>query len=92
MVRTVLGLASDPRPDDAADALAVAIWAAHTAGSAESASRAGPVFDRAAAAPMVAGPSPYERAVREALEAERRSAGGSRGGRPSGTPAKGPGR
>ncbi len=91
MVRTVLGLASDPRPDDAADALAVAIWAAHTAGSAESASRAGPVFDRAAAAPMVAGPSPYERAVREALEAERRSAAESRVGSP-GTPAKGPGR
>ena len=96
MVRTVLGLASDPRPDDAADALAVAIWAAHTAGSAGSAAREAPVFDRAAAAPMVAGPSPYDRAVREALDAERRSAAGAPPGAPDrapvGTPTKGPAR
>jgi len=79
MVRTVLGLASEPRPDDAADALAVAIWAAHTAGSAGGASPQAAVMDRAAAAPMVSGPSPYERAVREALEAERKATAGGGG-------------
>jgi len=78
MVRTVLSLASEPRPDDAADALAVAIWAAHTAGSAGGASPQAAVMDRAAAAPMASGPSPYERAVREALEAERRATTGGR--------------
>ncbi len=31
MVRVVLGLDADPRPDDAADALAVAIWASNAA-------------------------------------------------------------
>jgi crossover junction endodeoxyribonuclease RuvC len=82
MVRTVLGLASEPRPDDAADALAVAIWAAHTAGSAGESAPQAPVMDRAAAAPMVAGPSPYERAVREALEVERRATAAGRGTAP----------
>lgn len=82
MVRTVLGLANEPRPDDAADALAVAIWAAHTAGSAGESSQQAPVMDRAAAAPMVAGPSPYERAVREALEVERRAMAAGRGTSP----------
>lgn len=85
MVRTILDLASDPRPDDAADALAVAIWAANTAGVASVSPGTASIFDRAAVAPIVAGPSPYERAVRRALRAEREAAGETRaGGKESG--------
>ncbi len=85
MVRTVLGLASDPRPDDAADALAVAIWAANTAGVASASPGAASILDRAAVAPMAAGPSPYDRAVRDALRAERGAAASDRtGGKGSG--------
>jgi crossover junction endodeoxyribonuclease RuvC len=88
MVRTILGLESDPRPDDAADALAVAIWAAHAAVHAASAPDVGSVLDRAAVAPMAAGPTSYERAVREALRAERDAAAATR----TGTSGKGSGR
>ena len=69
MVQLVLGMSELPRPDDAADALAIATWVANTdrglaATSAE-------VMDRAAVAPIRRGESGYERAVREALAAER---------------------
>jgi crossover junction endodeoxyribonuclease RuvC len=73
MVQLVLGMSELPRPDDAADALAIAIWAVNT-------ERAGgptvgaPVMDRAAVAPIARGESSYERAVREALATERAEA------------------
>ena len=72
MVQLVLGMAEVPRPDDAADALAIAAWAANI-------ERTGPVatarvLDRAAVAPITRGESGYERAVREALAAERGAA------------------
>jgi crossover junction endodeoxyribonuclease RuvC len=76
MVQLVLGMSERPRPDDAADALAIATWAANTERSGP-ASRAGDgaaVFDRAAVAPIQRGETGYERAVREALAAERASA------------------
>jgi crossover junction endodeoxyribonuclease RuvC len=69
MVALLLGLAEPPAPDDAADALAIAIWAAHRIRPGEAASA--PVLDRAAAAPLARGETPYERAVRDALAAER---------------------
>ncbi len=75
MVQLVLGMSDLPRPDDAADALAIATWVVNT-------ERAGPtatagVLDRAAIAPITRGETGYERAVREALandRAARRSA------------------
>jgi len=67
MVATILGLDAVPRPDDAADALAVAIWCANTARAGTEA-RAG-VLDRAAIAPIERGETPFDRAVREALRA-----------------------
>jgi crossover junction endodeoxyribonuclease RuvC len=69
MVATILGLDAPPRPDDAADALAAAIWCAHLAPRLEPV-RAG-VLDRAAVAPLARSRSPFERAVRDALQAER---------------------
>ena len=69
MVQMVLGMAELPRPDDAADALAIAVWAANTAAS--SPSRLSPVLDRAAVEPIARGGSGYERAVREALVREQ---------------------
>jgi hypothetical protein len=56
-------------PDDAADALAIAIWTANRERPGErlNAGR----LDRGAVAPIVAGENPYERAVREALRRER---------------------
>jgi crossover junction endodeoxyribonuclease RuvC len=81
MVATILGLAEVPTPDDAADALAIAIWTAHRerAGERLNAGR----LDRAAIAPQTRGENPYDRAVREALRAERRSTG-----MPDATPAE----
>jgi crossover junction endodeoxyribonuclease RuvC len=67
MVATILGLDAAPRPDDAADALAAAIWCAHATPRAEPA-RAG-LLDRAAVAPIARGATPYEQAVRAALRA-----------------------
>ena len=69
MVATILGLAEVPTPDDAADALAIAIWTAHRERPGErlNAGR----LDRGAVAPKTAGESPYERAVREALRRDR---------------------
>jgi crossover junction endodeoxyribonuclease RuvC len=72
MVQVVLGMAEPPRPDDAADALAIAVWAANSAGSRRAA--LSPVMDRAAVAPIARGRSGYERAVQEALARERAGA------------------
>ena len=69
MVQMVLGMAERPRPDDAADALAIAVWAANTQATIGAATAA--VFDRAAIAPIERGISGYERAVREALVREK---------------------
>jgi crossover junction endodeoxyribonuclease RuvC len=73
MVQLVLGMAEVPRPDDAADALAIAVWAANSAGSESG--RSSPVRDRSAVAPIARGASGYDRAVREALAREKRHAG-----------------
>jgi crossover junction endodeoxyribonuclease RuvC len=72
MVQVVLGMADRPRPDDAADALAIAVWAANSASSGTAG--LSPVMDRAAVAPISRGGSGYERAVREALAREKRDA------------------
>jgi crossover junction endodeoxyribonuclease RuvC len=71
MVQLVLGMAELPTPDDAADALAVAICIANQVGQA---GRVGSsVLDRAAVAPIERGESAYDRAVREALAREKRA-------------------
>jgi crossover junction endodeoxyribonuclease RuvC len=68
-VQIVLGMASRPTPDDAADALAIAVCIANRVGQP---SRAGAgVLDRGASAPIERGSTPYERAVREALLREK---------------------
>ncbi len=70
MVQLVLGMSELPRPDDAADALAIATWVANTdRGGARGLGRR--CADRAAIAPITRGETSYERAVREALAAER---------------------
>jgi crossover junction endodeoxyribonuclease RuvC len=69
MVQLVLGMSELPRPDDAADALAIATWVANSDRGREAASAA--ILDRAAVAPIHRGESGYERAVREAIAAER---------------------
>ena len=69
MVQLVLGMSELPRPDDAADALAIATWVANTERAGLKATAG--VLDRAAVAPIVRGETGYERAVREALLAER---------------------
>ena len=68
MVQLVLRMAELPRPDDAADALAIAVWGANSA--REGRGRLSPVMDRAAVAPITRGESGYDRAVREALAEE----------------------
>jgi crossover junction endodeoxyribonuclease RuvC len=69
MVQVVLEMASVPRPDDAADALAIAVWAANS--ERAGAAHLSPVMDRSAVAPITRGASGYERAVREALAHEK---------------------
>lgn len=69
MVQAVLGLPELPTPDDAADALSIAIWLANRLRPGER--PAAPVLDRAAVAPMERGATPYEKAVRDALARER---------------------
>jgi hypothetical protein len=69
MVQLVLGMSERPRPDDAADALAIAAWVANTDRGAALATAG--VLDRAAVAPITRGETGYERAVREALATER---------------------
>ena len=71
MVQLVLGMAEVPRPDDAADALAIAVCIANRIGQTDRVNAA--VFDRAAVAPIQRGESGYERAVREAIVAERKA-------------------
>ena len=77
MVQLVLGMAELPRPDDAADGLAIAIWVANTeragatVGSTVGSKTTAGVLDRAAVPPIARGETGYERAVREALAAER---------------------
>lgn len=81
MVAVCLGLKEAPRPDDTADALAVAIWAANA--ERPGVERRSAVLDRAAVDPMVtkadgangnggAKASSYERAVKEAIAREAR--------------------
>jgi crossover junction endodeoxyribonuclease RuvC len=69
MVQLVLGMSELPRPDDAADALAIATWVANTERGGPAATAG--VLDRAAVAPITRGETGYERAVREALASER---------------------
>ena len=66
----VCGMTERPRPADAADALAIATWAANTQHMTVT-SVGAPVLDRAAVAPITRGETGYERAVREAIAAER---------------------
>ncbi len=84
MVALVLSLDSPPTPDDAADALAVAICVANRERASEQL-RSG-ALDRAATAPHESGRTPYDDAVREALTRER-SNGGRR--RPAGITRRG---
>jgi crossover junction endodeoxyribonuclease RuvC len=73
MVQLVLGMSLLPTPDDAADALAIAICIANGLGQVGRSSRpsGASVLDRSAIAPIDRdGASPYERAVREALARE----------------------
>jgi crossover junction endodeoxyribonuclease RuvC len=72
MVALVLGMASRPTPDDAADALAIAVCVANSLGQVGRGSSVSgsAVLDRGAAAPIARGVTPYERAVREALARE----------------------
>jgi crossover junction endodeoxyribonuclease RuvC len=70
MVQLVLGMAELPRPDDAADALAIAVCIANRLGQTDRANAG--VLDRAANAPIQRGETPYERAIRDAIAAERK--------------------
>ncbi len=91
MVQAILALAEPPHPDDAADALAIAVWTANRERAGERLNAG--LLDRAAAAPRRAGETSYERAVREALSREDRmleesdgtpfAAGTARSSRPS---------
>lgn len=76
MVAVLLDLESAPTPDDAADAVAVAIWAANSeregvGAAAGSTGRSIGTLDRSAVTPAPSGETPFERAVREALSRER---------------------
>lgn len=70
MVAVCLGLKEPPRPDDTADALAIAIWAANAERPGDG-DRRSSVVDRASVAPMVTGETSYDRAIREALSREK---------------------
>jgi crossover junction endodeoxyribonuclease RuvC len=69
MVGIVLGMPLPPEPDDAADALAVAICVANRERAGEQLNAG--VLDRSAVAPITRGESAFDRAVREALARER---------------------
>lgn len=88
MVALLLGLDAVPTPDDAADALAIGIWAANSERPGERLNASSAVLDRAAVAPIRRGETAYERAVREALAAERSSARGRRSVRAGDEPAR----
>lgn len=84
MVAVCLALEEAPRPDDTADALAVAIWAANAErpGADE---RRSSVLDRASVNPMTSNTGAgngYERAVREALAREKAPTGAKAPARP----------
>ncbi len=68
MVQAVLGLPELPEPDDAADALAIAICVANRERSISRIPTGG--LDRSALKPAPGGITPYEKAVREALRRE----------------------
>jgi Holliday junction resolvasome RuvABC endonuclease subunit len=80
MVKVVLEMDELPTPDDAADALAVAVCVANRERVGEQLGAA--VRDRSAVAPMARGESAYDRAVREAVARERGRPG--RAGRAAG--------
>ncbi|HSW43775.1 MAG TPA: crossover junction endodeoxyribonuclease RuvC [Patescibacteria group bacterium] len=73
MVQAILGLPEPPHPDDAADALAIAIWTANRERAGERINAG--ILDRAATAPRSSGETAYERAVRDALAREERMLG-----------------
>jgi crossover junction endodeoxyribonuclease RuvC len=76
MLQVLLGLEAPPTPDDAADALAMAVWVAHRERPGEQLNSGR--LDRAAVAPMEGGgQTRYEKAVREALRREASAAGAS---------------
>jgi crossover junction endodeoxyribonuclease RuvC len=80
MVAVCLGLKEPPHPDDTADALAIAIWAANAErpGAEE---RRSSLLDRASVNPMTANTgagNSYERAVREAIAREKATQGPKR--------------
>jgi crossover junction endodeoxyribonuclease RuvC len=70
MTAVILGLATPPTPDDAADALACAVCVAHADRFSGQVRSGASVLDRAAVAPMTTADSGFERAVREALARE----------------------
>jgi crossover junction endodeoxyribonuclease RuvC len=90
MVATILGLEDVPTPDDAADALAVAICVANREREGEPADAG--VLDRSAIAPISRGESPYDRAVREALARDRAAARSDSATTPAGPSAPASGR
>jgi len=69
MVQAILGLAEIPTPDDAADALAIAICVANRERSVSRIPTG--ALDRSALQPAPTGVTPYEKAVRDALRRER---------------------
>ena len=73
MVQAILGMAELPVPDDAADALAIAICVANRERSVSRIPTG--ALDRSAIEPAASGVTPYEKAVREALHRERLAAG-----------------
>jgi crossover junction endodeoxyribonuclease RuvC len=75
MVQLVLGMNARPTPDDAADALAIAVCIANVVGQVGRSTRVSgaAVMDRAAAGPIERGESAYDRAVREAIAREKRA-------------------
>jgi crossover junction endodeoxyribonuclease RuvC len=73
MVQIVLGMATRPTPDDAADALAIAVCIANRVGQPSRMGAA--VLDRGASAPIERGGSAYDRAVREALARDKGAEG-----------------
>lgn len=81
MVAVILQLPEVPTPDDTADALACAICIANAERPGDrinTGTARATVLDRAAVAPITRGETAYERAVRDALEAEARATGGTR--------------
>jgi crossover junction endodeoxyribonuclease RuvC len=81
MVQAILGMPELPEPDDAADALAIAICVANRERSV-SRIPVGPL-DRSAITPAPSGLSRYEKAVREALRRERLGIGPDAQARPA---------